>query len=364
MTQATRLIPHTLQATLLAATLLLIGCDNAEELAAPPAGTPDALDFAVQQSVEETIVPSIEAFAEQSRSLKGAVMDFCADPDLDGLAAAQRRWSDTARRWNRAVLYNFGPLNDDIFAPKIHYIESMRQRGIDYTAKVRHEIDQQLAAEAPLDPSHFASLRQNQTGLLPLEILLFESTAEGRPQAPEAILADYREHPRKCDYLVGIGNRLAEDAGYVARGWTTSYKDTGEPYRDLFVAGDLDRGATPLAVLFTSIQDHLDYLKRRKLEGTLDARLAGQFYANVEASLDEIDRLVSGEHGFLAEAEARGHDETAMAVRQALNAAKLAARNGDRTALTKRVDAVGTLFREDLPKALDVELGLNFSDGD
>ena len=370
MTQATCTARHSRRATRLAAilapvlALALAGCDNVDQPTAPPPGTPDALDFALERAVDQTIVPSIEAFAAQARALDQSASTFCQSPSLEGLESARSQWRETATRWNRAVLYNFGPLNDDIFAPKIHFIESMRQRGIDYTTKVRHEIDRQLAADTPLDPAHFDSLRQNQTGLLPLEILLFESTAEGHPQTPAAILADYREHPRKCDYLVGIGDRLAADADYVESGWTETYKDTGEPYRDRFLAGTLDRGATPLAVLFTSVQGHLDYLERRKLEGTLDAQIAGHFYANVESTLDELGRLVGGEHGFLAEAEARGHADVTMAVRQELDAATRSARGHDREALTRQVEILWKLFREKLPGALGVDLGINFSDGD
>ncbi|HER35554.1 MAG: hypothetical protein JXJ30_01375 [Halothiobacillaceae bacterium] len=363
MTHAHRSIPglrRLATAALIVSSLALAGCDKP----APTPGTPEALNAALERAVDDAIVPSIEAFATQGRELDDAVESFCAAPDAEALAAAQTQWRETATRWNRAVLYNFGPLNGDIFAPKIHYIESMRQRGIDYTTKVRHEIDRQLTAETPLDTAHFQALRQNQTGLLPLEILLFESTAKGHPQAASAILSDFRDHPRKCDYLAGISDRLRADAAYVASGWTEAFKDSGEPYRDRFLAGNLDRGATPLAVLFTSVQGHLDYLERRKLDGTLDARLADHFYANVTATLDELGRLVEGEHGFLAEAEARGHGDIALAVRQMLDAARQSAEDRDRAALTRQVETLWKLFREKLPGALGVDLGINFSDGD
>lgn len=364
MKRANRPISTALRLVIVATAMTLAGCDSAQEPTAPPAGTPEALSFALERSVDDAIVPSVQAFASQTRRLDETVETFCQTPDTETLTSARAQWRETAATWNRVVLYNFGPLNDDIFAPKIHYIESMRQRGIDYTAKVRHEIDRQLAAETPLDAKHFQSLRQNQTGLLPLEILLFESTDDGHPQTAEAVLADYREHPRKCDYLAGISHRLTADAAYVESGWTEGSDDGDVPYRDRFLAGDLDRGATPLAVLLISIQDHLDYLERRKLDGTLDAQLSGHFYANVLATLDELSRLVEGEHGFLAEAESRGHGDTALAIRQMLEATKQSAQAGDRAALTQQVEVLWKLFREGLPEALGVDLGINFSDGD
>lgn len=342
----------------------LAGCDRAEQVHAPPAGTPEALDFALESRVNDTIVPSIEAFADSAQALDQASEAFCEHPVTDTLEDARSAWNEASARWNRAVIYNFGPLNDDIFAPKIHSIESMRQRGIDYSAKVRHEIERQLAADGTLDTAHFDALRHDQTGLLPVEILLFESTADGHPQAAEAVVEDFHDHPRKCDYLLGVTERLANDAGYVEAGWTYAFKDTETPYRELFLAGELDQGGRPLAVLLVSVQDHLDYLQRRKLEGMQDARLAGRFYDNATATIEEIETLVGGEHGLLAEAEARGHTETATAIRKALDRAVRAAANEDRKALTTQVDLLWKLFRERLPDALGVELGLNFSDGD
>ncbi len=348
----------------LAATLLLTGCDDAGQIDAPPAGTPEALDFAVERSVDTTIVPSVEAFADSARALDVANETFCENPGRETLESALAAWNEAATRWSRAVIYNFGPLNDDLFAPKILYVESMRQRGIDYTAKVRHEIERQLTIDDPLDSAHFEALRHDQTGLLPVEILLFESTADDRPQAPAAVVEDFRDHPRKCDYLLGISERLTNDAAYVESGWTEGFKDTETPYRDLFVDGDLDQGGRPLAVLLVAVQDHLDYLKRRKLDGTLDARLAGRFYVNVAATIEEIETLVGGEHGLLAEAEARDHAGTATGIREALTAASRAVADEDREALTAEVHRLWKLFREQLPDALGVELGLNFSDGD
>lgn len=330
---------------------------------------PPNLQGALEASADNSIVPGFVAFDAAVRDLADGTSAFCSAPDRSGLEDLQGRWRALSLTWNRVAPFGVGPLFEDLIFPSISFIESMRPRGTDYTDTVRDELGSALAGSMPLDDAYFEGLAFNRVGLLALEVLLFEDATPTRSRDVATIAVEYASLPRKCLYLQGMARLLAGRARRVLDGWTTSYLDTGRPFRDLFVEGALEDGTEPVPALLVAIIEHLDYVKRRKLEGILDARLSGHFYPNVLATLESVEGLLTqdatpGAAGFLDVVEAQGFSDRAAAVEATFSEAMAAAQAEDRAGLAEDIGTLEGLLRREVPDALRVTLGVTFSDGD
>lgn len=350
--------------TLLLALSALVGCQSTTSEAPTGPTGPEVM----QNSVDHTIVPGFVAFREATEAMRVGVDGFCAAPDAAGLGALQDDFRSLSSAWNAVALFDLGPLEDDVVTPRILFIESMRQRGIDYTDTVREAYAAALSTDATLDAAYFDALTFNQVGLLALEVLVFEDARAGHSQLPDDVVADYLAEPRKCGYLRGMADLLVEDARAVESGWTESFLG-GEPFRDAMLGTSLPDGREPIVGLLIALQQHLDYVKVRKLEGTLDAQLSGNFYPNLTATLIALEALLEqpapdeavGIFDFML---AKGLDEDVELVRTNLATAKQAALAEDRTALTAAIALLDGNLKREIPDGLGVELGINFSDGD
>jgi len=350
---------------LLSAFALLVGsCDDS----GPPISTLPTGPEIMRDAVEHTIVPDITAFDEEARGLLTDVDTFCGSPSAAGLESVQTRWRSLAEAWNAIAGYNFGPLDDDIITPKIIYSESMRQAGNDYTETVREAIAAALAGTDTLDSAYFEGKTFDEVGILALEVLVFEDTREGHSTAAADVLDDFEAAPRKCAYLQGMAGRLANDADEVEQGWTNAFGSAGVPFRDTMSGDMLEDGTEPVAALLIALQEHIDYIQTRKLEGVLDAQLSGNFYPNVLAFLEAFDELFTqpaeDSYGFFDRMEATGNDAEVQLVRTNLDAAKEAARSEDREALDAAMGLLDGNLKREIPNALGVVLGLTFTDGD
>jgi hypothetical protein len=322
----------------------------------------------MQSSVDHTIVPAFLAFREGSEEMRAAVEVFCDAPDEGKLAELQTSWRELSRRWNAAAPFNLGPLDDDPITPRIFFIESMRQRGDDYTDTARETYELALSTDATLDDSYFASLTFNQVGLLALEVLIFEDSRPGRSQLPADVVDDFASEPRKCRFLVGITDRLVADAASVESAWIDSFEG-GPAFRDLMLETSLPDGREPVVGLLVALQQHLDYVKVRKLEGTLDGQLSGTFYPNVMSTLVTLEALLEQPEpeeavsifDFLL---ARELDADVELVRGNLADAKAAAEAEDRAALSTAFGLLDGNLKREIPDGLGVDLGINFADGD
>lgn len=327
------------------------------------------LDRALENAVDGRIIPAMTSLARDAGDLRTEADTFCSSPTEAGLSRLQAAWGRLSLTWNGAMIYNVGPLDDDIIVPSILFIESMRQRGIDYTNTVRESIDEALASDVPLDQAYFDGLAFNEIGMLALEILVFESATSTRSTALEDIVARYDAEPRTCAYLEGVASRLARRAATVRDGWTTAFGETGTPFREIFLSGELPDGAEPAPQLIGVIIDHLVYIQRRKLEGILDAKLSGLFFANQASTLAEIEALFEGSsspdgYGFFDVMIDRGFAEEVDQVRADLVAAGSAAEAETRSGLAGALRNLEVDLREVVPDALGIELGIEFADGD
>lgn len=284
-----RTMPRALGLAIVAAAAVGCGDDSASN--------DGDLGRALESAVDGRIIPAMNALAQEAGALNSDAESFCGQPSVADLAGMQADWGRLSLTWNRAMIYNLGPLDDDLIVPSILFIESMRQRGIDYTNTVRESIEEAISGAEPLTEPFFADLGFNEVGMLALEVLLFESATSTPSASLDDIVAQYESEPRTCAYLLGIADRLERRARAVRDGWTTEFQQTGSPYRDIFLSGPLPDGAEPAPELVGVIINHLVYVQRRKLEGILDARLSGLFFSNQAATLDEIEALFEGTGG-------------------------------------------------------------------
>jgi predicted lipoprotein len=325
-------------------------CDNSEGGGGGPGSLPTGAQI-MRDTVETTIVPDIAAFDAQAQDMLVDADAFCA-----------------AEAWSAVAAYNLGPLDDDVITPRIIFIESMRQRGTDYTQTVRDGIVRAVEGSDTLDLDYFDRQTFDEVGILALEVLAFEDSTEGNSTDPADVLADFEATPRKCEVLHGVAELLARDASEVHTGWAESFGDSGEPFRETMTGAALADGTEPVVALLIVLQEHLDYIKVRKLDGVLDAQLAGHFYPNVLAMLEAMDALLhqpdESSFGLIERMEATDNTAEVAAVRANFDAAKTAAQQGDREALAAAIGLLDGNLKREIPEALGVDLGLTFTDGD
>lgn len=324
---------------------------------------------ALEYTTDSVIVPSVLAFESSTVDLHDRVTAFCAAPDAPGLSSLQQAWVEVSLDWNQAVVYFFGPLRDDLIVPSMLFIESKRQRGRDFTETVREGIDAAVHGSEVLDATYFEGLPFDEVGLLALEILIFEDTTEAHSTEPGDVLSEYEAEPRKCEVLRGMSELLLGRARGVAEGWTSDFQGTGTSFRDRFVAGELQDGDDSTATLFVALLDHLGYVDQRKLRGTLDARVAGIFYDNLEATVLEVSATLEGGDGegpsFFDVMIANGAESDVKIIREAVDVAlQIATDLRSRQNMSDAVQALAESIRARVPPALDIDLGIEFADGD
>ena len=331
------------------------------------------LQTALESAVDGRIVPSMVGFAAEASAFQNAVQALCSAPDEPRLVAVQDGWLSLMERWNAASVYVFGPLDDDLITPAYIFIESMRQRGTDYTSTVRSTRDAAVSGADPLDDTFFDGLSFNRVGLLALEILSFEA-GTATPTVDRAdVLAEFEAQPRKCEYFEGVTELLVDRAQTVAQGWTAP--STGDAaFRDLMVENRLPDGQNALATVLIGAIDYLEFVRRRKLLAILDAQVATAarpdqtpFYSNLEAGIAEIESLLRGttpDGSFLEIMRSRGFSADVAMIEDQLTAVGAALSGQNRFDATNAFFNLETSFRQEIPLGLGVELGLNFSDGD
>ncbi|MBV1858398.1 MAG: hypothetical protein KUG77_08295, partial [Nannocystaceae bacterium] len=196
---------HVQTLALISAVALSLGvaCESSE---AGPEGTttlPTGAEI-MRDTVQTTIVPHMLVFSEDAQDMRADVETFCVAPSADGLQGLQTRWRSLSEAWSAVAPYNLGPLDDDVITPKMIFIESMRQRGTDYTQTVRDGVVRGIEGTDTLDLAYFDRQTFDEVGLLALEVLVFEDSREGNSTDVADVLADFAASPRKCDALRGV----------------------------------------------------------------------------------------------------------------------------------------------------------------
>lgn len=352
----------------------VVGCSDDAGNEEQSSAARQELDEALEDVIDHTIIVDVQAFADGAKELDESVVEFCEAPAEASLLELQDDWLALTRTWNRAGIYDIGPLDDDFITPSIIWIESMRQRGTDYTDTVIDTLDAALASDAPLDEAYFSSLTFNRVGMLALEVLLFEERST-EPAATDAatIAQSFADSPRKCSYLQGISKQVSDRAQGVEAGWTEEFLG-GPAFRDELLEGLLADGSESVPALIVSVIAHIEYLRVRKLDGILDMATVSRarpepspFYSNLASGLDGFEAFLSAPDAdatFFGVMTDRGFGEEVEVIRGNLESARSAVADNDREAASAAFLELETSFRRELPQGLGVELGLSFSDGD
>lgn len=328
------------------------------------------LDMAVEDAVNTSILKAVDNFVAQTATFDTAVRDFCILPQADSLTRLQQQWLALNSAWYRLVPYKFGPLEDDVVFPAYIYIDSLRLRGTNYIGTVREEIVTLLTSDTALNADFFASKTFQRQGLLALEVALFETASNNAlPNSTnnDAIVEEYFDNNRKCDIINGWSQLLMDRAEYIQNGWANSFVNNTLSYRELFISKQLDDGADPISILLVALQEHLDYLKQRNVV-TTTAQVSESAWQAVEASIIEIEQFLQGTEAtrvsFIELMTSAGHSSSVETINENIAAIKMAIQNRDANLFNVNAALLDGNFKREIPKGLEVELGLNFTDGD
>ena len=325
------------------------------------------LEQAIQQAIDQTIIPASQDFAEQTVQMRNLAEEFCIAFDIDSLSAAQNQWRKTSESWYRLANFNFGPLNDDVIFPTFTFIDALRLRGIDYLASVREDTIKNLESTQDLNSSYFAGLTYQKVGLLPLEVALFETASDLPSRDLQAIVSDFQNNPRKCEIVNGLTTELSRHGQAIEQEWLVDFNDSGKAFRDLFLNHQLENGTEPLTLLLTSVQEYLDYLRKRNVV-SVAAQVSEHSRQNMAAAVDTISQLLNGSEknpiSFFALMSASGNHSAVETVRGNLALAQESLTEQDYVRLDLALSQLDGNFKREIPNSLNVELGINFSDGD
>ncbi|MEM8497194.1 MAG: imelysin family protein [Pseudomonadota bacterium] len=324
------------------------------------------LEEATQQLIDNTVLPAIERFLVQATAMNADSVSFCNEGP-ETIDALQNRWKSLYQEWFTLANYVFGPLDDNIITPEYTFIDGLRLRGTDYTNTVRGEIAADIASAMALDSDYFNGKTFQRVGLLALEVALFETATGEQSPVIANIEAEYMAEPRKCEVLVGLSAQLLSRAQYVSDGWLVMHRNSDQPYRDLFLAGELDDGTEPAAQIIISAQDHLEYLQSRQV-ASIGAQLSGHVWEALGFMIDNLEELLDGSADTTVSLfdvmTDNGESAAVDEVRESIADIREAIQMRDVTMLEIRLGSLDGNFKREIADALDVELGITFSDGD
>lgn len=345
--------------------LSLFGCGAREN--DPPLATNDNLAFALKQVVDNSVLPAVVAFEDASAGLQNQSEIFCGAMNENNLTLLQQQWRNTYSAWFRLASYNFGPLNDDLVFPKYTFIDSYRLRGTNYTETVRNEISSNLASDETLDRGFFSAQSFQKVGLLALELTLFETASSEHSTVLANIVSEFQNQSRKCEILLGLSSYLKAQAEYVEQGWTTQFKNSNSDYRALFLADQLEDGTAAITKLITSVQEYLDYLKKRNV-ATSAAQVSGYGWQALADAVSEVSELLEGTSAtsisFFQIMEAGGLQNAVESIRANIAEARNSIEAQEPELLSIALGQLDGHFKREIPDGLNVDLGINFSDGD
>lgn len=351
--------------TVLVMSFLMVGCGEREN--DPVEASSDNLSLALEQAIEYSVIPAVEAMSAAAMSLSSAANTFCVNRNNANLITLQTRWKTVFVRWYALANYNFGPLNDDIIFPKINVIDSLRLRGTDYTATVRTEIANDLLNSVVLDVSYFDGKTFQKVGLLALESLVFETVSSEHSKTATDIVAEFESEARKCEMLLGLIAHLRKQTDYVQIGWLSDFNNTGVSFQNVFVNNQIEGGVESLTLLITSVQENLDYLKKRNVVTTA-GQISSHSWVALAAAISEVEILLFGTASttvsFISLMEVTGFQVAIGSVKSNIVEIRQSIENEDAVMLDIALGKLDGNFKREIPDGLEVELGINFTDGD
>lgn len=347
------------------AALLLQTCG--ERTNSPVVASQDNLTYALQTAVTSRVVVAVKNFYQQTEMLQTRAEGFCITATESELIQLQQQWINTNQAWFRLANYQLGPLKDDLVFPPFTFIDSLRLRGTEYIATVRAEVGKDINGNFALDESYYKSKTFQRVGLLAIEVALFETADQQQSAVIADITAEYQQAPRKCEMLMNLVSLLSSRAQSVQSGWLTSFKGRSASFQTLFIADELEDGTPALTALLTSVQEQLDYLRSRNVVNTA-APLANSAWQALGGSIMEISQLLEGQENqpinFFSIMANASYSAYVDEVRENIRFALTAINEQNKPNLDMALSQLDGNFKRQIPEGLDVDLGINFTDGD
>ena len=329
-------------------------CQKKSELATTEIEvTPAGLEKIVNTTLDQVVLINIDQWQAATEHFSLQTKQFCLSPKKAELSTLQNSFKEMALAWNQALMYDFGPLRDNLFFPKIHFIESMRQRGKDYSASIQTHINQRLSDKTPLNSNYFDQLKFTLVGMTAIEQLIFTDKKV------------FKNH-RQCELLIGMADLNLRNANYVVSGWKNVNEDVSN-YRDIFLQNRFPDGEKSLTKLIFSLQDYLRYVRQRKINGKLDYSLSKMSYENMATGLRAVANTLNANrsgYGLTDYMIKAGNEQVVIEFENKINKTLKAINQQDIKALNTHYLELIKMFEKEIPQALGVNLGMNFVDGD
>ena len=351
------------------ATVLLTACGSSDSKLKSETSE---LDIAAVEVIDNTIIPAATRFQQQTQALADSSTNFCATGNIntENLSQVQEQWKATHAAWFELLPYRFGPMINGLLSSTYMYIDSYRNNGDKYTGTVRTTITNLLANNS-LSATTFENLSPDRTGLLALEVTLFENSAT-QSQVPSEIISEF-DGSNKCQILTGYATELVRNATIIQQGWVNNYRNTGKNYRELVINGQLkdtlDDETDDIAIkrITVSVQNFYDYLANRNLT-TDTAQLAGSIWQSLERALKNTEELLQGTSATTISLNqimnGNRFEQTVVDLQSNIKTLRTALIDESSINMKAAAAAIDGNFKRELPDALNITLGLNFSDGD
>lgn len=333
------------------------------------------LNRAATEVIDNTIIPAANRFQQQVESLISESERFCAvgNTTEENLSQLQHQWVTTNLAWFELLPYRFGPMINSEVLPTYIFIDYHRQRGDNDSDTIRNNIDTLIASSNDANyTSALSQLGANSVGLLALEISIFEDAAS-QSIIPADIVLEFQNSPRKCQLLTDFGTKLLSRAEGVHQGWTNNYRDTGKSYRDLVVNGKLEvalddeAGESAIKKITISMQEFYDYLGKRNVT-TNAAQLSGSIWLALDNSLKNTEELLAGTESTAISFDDimanNRFEQTVLDIKANIQTLRTALEEKNTIDTQAAAAILDGNFKREIPDALDINLGLNFSDGD
>lgn len=333
------------------------------------------LNIAATEVIDKTIIPAANKFQQQVAALVTQSQSFCtaANTTEDNLTQLQSQWVATNLAWYELLPYRFGPMINSEVLPTYIFIDNHRQRGNNAHDTIRNNIDTLIASAD--DEAYTVALSQlgaNSVGLLALEISVFEDAAN-QSTIPADIVLEFQNSPRKCQLLEDLGTKLLSRAEDVHQGWSSNYRDTGTSYRDLVVNNQLEAtlddeaGESAIEKITLSMQEFYDYLAKRNVT-TNAAQLSSSIWLALDSSLKNTEELLVGTDTTTISLNAimmnNRFEQTVLDIKTNIQTLRTALEEENTIDTQAAAAILDGNFKREISDALDINLGLNFSDGD
>ncbi|MFT5594015.1 MAG: putative lipoprotein [Oceanicoccus sp.] len=359
--------------------LVLAGCGDESSTTSKILG--NEANTAAVQIADFTIIPAVNNFQSQAQLLDNSAELFCSTGNTSetNLLSLQQQWKDTSKAWYQVLPFKFGPveggLDINIVEPIYAYVDYFRfNKGSDQTLTVRNKVKEWVGGPEPttVTDAFVAGKSASLVGFLPLEVTIFETT-NTQSTVTADVLTEFTNAPRKCEVLTALSSQLLVKANEIQQGWTSNYAQTGKSYRDMLATDELedaevnDKGDSPISKITVSVQDYFDYLKNRDLT-TTQGQISNSIWQSVETSMLSVDDVLAGTMNTTLSLNTimknNDFESTVALLKENIATLRTAILDNNSTDFKAAAGILDGNFKRDLPDAIGVSLGLNFSDGD